>query len=413
MSDGKSIVKKDNRAEDEAYVARYLGECARIPGMLDIKQIRRMSDTLEGIRERHGRLFIVGVGGGAGNATHAVNDFRKIAGIEAYTPTDNVSELTARINDDGWESAFANWLKGSNLNSKDGVLVFSVGGGDAEKKVSVNLVRALEYAKEVGASVMGIVGRDGGYTAKVADACVIIPVVSADTVTPHTEAFQAVIWHMIVSSPGMKRNRDEVGKHKVTGEKMSKAVFLDRDGVVTKLVMNRATGDYEAPKRVEGLELLPNVASCLRKIQESGRSLFLVSNQPDYAKGKTTLEMLDAIHEEMHRILVSEGIRFTEYYYSSAPPQGIVPGYSYACECRKPEPFFILKARDEYGIDLKSSWMVGDRDTDIGCGKAAGTKTILIEIAETAGKRGAVRPDYRVRDLREATNIILNNRENA
>ena len=217
---------------------------------------------------------------------------------------------------------------------------------------------------------------------------------------------------MIVSSPGHEKDRDEVGKHKVTGEKMSKAVFLDRDGVVTKLVMNRATGDYEAPKRVEDLELLPNVASCLRKIQESGRSLFLVSNQPDYAKGKTTLEMLDAIHEEMHRILVSEGIRFTEYYYCRHHPQGIVPA-TVCVRMQETGTFLYLKARDEYGIDLKSSWMVGDRDTDIGCGKAAGTKTILIEIAETAGKRGAVRPDYRVRDLREATNIILNNRENA
>ena len=191
MSDGKSIVKKDNRAEDEAYVARYLGECARIPGMLDIKQIRRMSDTLEGIRERHGRLFILGVGGGAGNARHAVNDFRKIAGIEAYTPTDNVSELTARINDDGWETLRKLAQGEQHQFEGRGLRLFGGRRGRGEE-VSVNLVRALEYAKEVGASVMGIVGRDGGYTAKVADACVIIPVVSADTVTPHTEAFQAV-----------------------------------------------------------------------------------------------------------------------------------------------------------------------------------------------------------------------------
>jgi D-sedoheptulose 7-phosphate isomerase len=144
------------------------------------------------------------VGGGAGNASHAVNDFRKIAGFESYSPTDNVSELTARINDDGWETSFAAWLKGSNLNSKDGVFVFSVGGGSREKNVSVNLVNALEYAKKVKAKVLGIVGRDGGYTGKIADVCVIIPTVNTSTVTPHSEAFQSVIWHLIVSHPRLR-----------------------------------------------------------------------------------------------------------------------------------------------------------------------------------------------------------------
>src|SRR5262249_17265811 len=151
-----------------------------------------------------GRLFFLGLGGGAGNATHAVNDFRKIAGIESYTPTDNVSELTARINDDGWETAFVNWLRGSRLNAKDALFVFSVGGGNVEKNVSINLVRALQYAKKVGTKVVGVVGRDGGYTAQVADACVIVPTVNDATVTPHTEAFQSVIWHLLVSHPEMK-----------------------------------------------------------------------------------------------------------------------------------------------------------------------------------------------------------------
>jgi D-sedoheptulose 7-phosphate isomerase len=151
-------------------------------------------------------LFFLGVGGGAGNAGHAVNDFRKIAGIESYAPTDNVSELTARINDDGWRSSFAAWLKGSRLRAEDVVFVFSVGGGDLEKDISGNIVEALRYAKQVGAGVVGIVGRDGGYTAKVADAAVIIPTVSSDTVTPHTEAFQAVVWHLIVSHPELKQH---------------------------------------------------------------------------------------------------------------------------------------------------------------------------------------------------------------
>jgi D-sedoheptulose 7-phosphate isomerase len=167
--------------------------------------IDRMIELLKSVEKRGGRVFFLGVGGSAGNAGHAVNDFRKIAGMEAYAPTDNVSELTARTNDDGWESVFVNWLKGSRLRKEDGVFVFSVGGGNLEKNVSANLVHALKHAKKVGATVMGIVGRDGGYTATVADACVIVPTLNADTVTAHTEAFQAVVWHLIVSHPEMRK----------------------------------------------------------------------------------------------------------------------------------------------------------------------------------------------------------------
>jgi len=191
--------------EQEDYIKTYFKDCVEIIDRIDREQITKTSAILKKIQLRQGRLFILGVGGSAGNASHAVNDFRKIAGIESYAPTDNVSELTARVNDDGWETVFINWLKGSRLNSKDGILVFSVGGGNAEKNVSVNLVKALQYAKDVGASIMGIVGRDGGYTAKVADACVIIPPVNNETITPQTEAFQAVIWHLLVSSPDMKK----------------------------------------------------------------------------------------------------------------------------------------------------------------------------------------------------------------
>jgi D-sedoheptulose 7-phosphate isomerase len=161
-------------------------------------------DLLADVRQAGGRLFILGVGGSAGNASHAVNDFRKIVGLEAYAPTDNVSELTARINDEGWDTAYANWLKGSRLAARDCVLVFSVGGGDAERNVSVNLVRAIEHARAVGARVSGIVGRDGGFTARMADACVIVPTVDPATVTPHSEAFQAVIWHLLVCHPRLQ-----------------------------------------------------------------------------------------------------------------------------------------------------------------------------------------------------------------
>jgi D-sedoheptulose 7-phosphate isomerase len=190
---------------EEEYISAFLDDAITIIKNLDQSLIQKMSRILQDIRKNGGRLFILGVGGGAGHASHAVNDFRKIAGIESYAPTDNVSELTARVNDDGWETVFVNWLKGSRLTAKDCIFVFSVGGGNAEKNVSVNLVNALQYAKQIGAKIIGIVGRDGGYTAKVADACVIIPTVNEKTVTPQTEAFQAVIWHLIVSSPAMQK----------------------------------------------------------------------------------------------------------------------------------------------------------------------------------------------------------------
>jgi D-sedoheptulose 7-phosphate isomerase len=193
-----------NMGEDE-YISAFLDDAITIIKKIDRMQILKMIKILQEVRTNGGRLFILGVGGGAGHASHAVNDFRKIAGIESYAPTDNVSELTARVNDDGWETVFESWLKGSRLTAKDCILVFSVGGGNAEKNVSVTLVNALRYAKEEGAKVIGVVGRDGGYTAKVADACVIIPTVNDKTVTPQTEAFQAVIWHLIVSSPAMQK----------------------------------------------------------------------------------------------------------------------------------------------------------------------------------------------------------------
>ena len=190
---------------EEEYISAFLDDAITIIKKLDRTKIRNMSQILQDIRKNGGRLFILGVGGGAGHASHAVNDFRKIAGIESYAPTDNISELTARVNDDGWETVFVNWLKGSRLTAKDCIFVFSVGGGNAEKNVSVNLVNALKYAKEKGAKIIGVVGRDGGYTAKVADACIIIPTVNEKTITPHTESFQAVIWHLIVSSPAMQK----------------------------------------------------------------------------------------------------------------------------------------------------------------------------------------------------------------
>ena len=187
-----------------SYTRQHLDETARVVAGLDADAIEGMARELAAVRARGGRLFLLGVGGSAANCSHAVNDFRKIAGIEAYTPVDNVSELTARTNDEGWETIFAAWLKGSRLAARDLIFVFSVGGGSLERNVSPNLVRALQYAQEVGTPIIGVVGRDGGYTARVATACAIIPTVNADNVTPHAEAFQAVIWHLLVSHPAVK-----------------------------------------------------------------------------------------------------------------------------------------------------------------------------------------------------------------
>ena len=186
------------------YIAQYLEEAGRILDLLDQPAITSTVNLLLELRERGGRLFLLGVGGGAGHASHAVCDFRKIAQIEAYTPSDNISELTARVNDEGWDSCYANWLRGSRLNNNDMLFVFSVGGGDVGKNISSNLVRALEYARQVRATICGVVGRDGGYTAKVADACVLIPVVNPSNITPHTESFQALVWHLLVSHPTLK-----------------------------------------------------------------------------------------------------------------------------------------------------------------------------------------------------------------
>lgn len=190
-----------------SYAIQHLKEIAEIAAKINPADCEKCVAELRGVRDRGGRLFILGVGGGAANASHAVNDFRKIAGIECYAPTDNVSELTARANDEGWASVFTGWLRGSRLNAKDALLILSVGGGDLGKNISPNLVAALQLAREVGARVIGLVGRDGGETAKVADACVIVPTVNTDTITPHTEAFQSVLWHLFISHPDLKMNR--------------------------------------------------------------------------------------------------------------------------------------------------------------------------------------------------------------
>ncbi len=189
------------------YAQKHIAETVEIASKIDVGAIEAMADLLAQVKSEDGRIFFLGVGGSAGNCSHAVNDFRKIVGIEAYAPTDNVSELTARTNDEGWATIFAEWLKVSKLKPKDALFIFSVGGGNLEKNISPNLVEAIKYAKGVGAKVTGVVGRDGGYTAQAADACCIIPTVNSETVTPHSEAFQAVVWHLLVSHPKLKTHQ--------------------------------------------------------------------------------------------------------------------------------------------------------------------------------------------------------------
>jgi D-sedoheptulose 7-phosphate isomerase len=189
-----------------SFIETHLAEVSQIAGKIDIAAVEKMVDILAAVRSGGGRLFLLGIGGSAGSASHAVNDFRKLVGLEAYTPTDNVSELTARANDEGWATVLVEWLRVSRIGKKDAVLVLSVGGGSLEKNISPNIVTALQLAKDVGAKILGIVGRDGGYTAKVADACVLIPIVNPESITPHTEAFHAVIWHLLVSHPRLKAN---------------------------------------------------------------------------------------------------------------------------------------------------------------------------------------------------------------
>jgi len=198
-----------NSTSSPTFAEQYIRDAQEILSKIDTAAIEKMAVLLSELRERGGRLFLIGVGGGAGHAGHAVNDFRKLAKIESYSPSDNISELTARTNDEGWETTYAAWLEVSRLNKNDMLMVFSVGGGNLEHNISPNIVRAVQYAKEVGAGVIGIVGRDGGYTASVADACVIVPTLDPDYVTPHTESFQALVWHLLVSDPRLMQAKNK------------------------------------------------------------------------------------------------------------------------------------------------------------------------------------------------------------
>ncbi len=374
------------------FAEQFLAEARDVIDRLDAASIEKAASLLASTRTRGGRLFILGVGGSAANASHAVNDFRKIAGIEAYAPTDNVSELTARVNDEGWQTVFESWLRVSRLRSSDLVLVLSVGGGDLERNVSPNLVAALQYAKTVGAKIVGIVGRNGGHTAKVADVCILIPTVNPDHITPHAEAFQAVVWHLLVSHPAVKQQQTKWESTSAAGEQLRRAVFLDRDGVINRAVVR--DGKPFPPAGVDDFELLPDVASSLHALKAHGFAIYVITNQPDVTRGTQTREAVENIHQALSSSLPIDDI-FVCYHDDHDE-----------CDCRKPLPGLLLEARSKHNVDLSRSFMVGDRWRDIDAGHNAGCKTVLIDYGYR--ERAPARPpEATVRSLREAADWII------
>jgi D-sedoheptulose 7-phosphate isomerase len=377
---------------EPTFAERFLAEAAEVIARLDTATIERAALLLASTRAAGGRLFILGVGGSAANASHAVNDFRKIAGLEAYAPTDNVSELTARVNDEGWDSVFENWLKGSRLRPNDLVLVFSVGGGNVEKNVSPNLVAALRYAKSVGAKVLGVVGRDGGFTGQVADVCVLVPIVNPAHITPHTEAFQAVISHLLVSHPAVKVEQTKWESTVTAAAPQRRAVFLDRDGVIVRALVR--DGKPFPPASLEAVEVLPEVPAALRRLKDRGFELLVVTNQPDVARGTLDRDTVERIHAKLASSLPLDEILVC--YHSDED----------RCPCRKPKPGLLLDAGQKRGLDLTASFMVGDRWRDVEAGHNAGCKTILIDYGYQE-KAPAQPPHVRVASLSEAADWII------
>jgi D-sedoheptulose 7-phosphate isomerase len=377
---------------ENTFAQQFLAEAKDVIDRLDAASIENAASLLALTRSSGGRLFILGVGGSAANASHAVNDFRKIAGIEAYAPTDNVSELTARVNDEGWETVFEGWLRVSRLRANDLVLVFSVGGGNLEKNVSPNLVAALQYSRAVGAKILGIVGRDGGHTAKVADVCIVIPTVNPAHITPHTEAFQAVVWHLLVSHPAVKQQQTKWESTAPGSGQRRPAVFLDRDGVLNRAVVR--DGKPFPPSGIEELELLPAVASSLLNLKAHGFALFVITNQPDVARGTMTRESVESIHQALASSLPIDDIFVC--YHDDADQ----------CACRKPLPGLLLEAQRKHNIDLSRSFVVGDRWRDIDAGHSAGCKTVLIDYGYRE-RKPAQPQEATVRSLREAADWII------
>jgi D-sedoheptulose 7-phosphate isomerase len=361
------------------FSAKFLEETGQITTLIDANAIESVAQILADTRDKGGRLFILGVGGSAGNASHAVNDFRKIAEIEAYAPTDNISELTARTNDEGWPTVFEAWLKGSRLKPEDTLLVLSVSGGSLKQDLSSCLVRAVQYAKDIGSRVTGIVGQRGGYTAAVADACVIVPVVNPNHVTPHSEAWQGIVWHLLVSHPRLK-------KIQTKWESLpSRAVFFDRDGTLTV-----------DPKSVSNPEVALGASEAIMRLQKAGFKVIIVTNQPDIQRGLATWETFEESSKNMPPV--------DDIY--------VCPHSDEAhCLCRKPRTGMLTQAASEHNIDLKQSYMVGDSWRDIEAGKRAGCKTVWFRNTLTPPGKHCLggMPGYIATTLEEVASWILEN----
>jgi D-sedoheptulose 7-phosphate isomerase len=377
-----------------SFSVHFLSETAQILAALDVSRIERAAGLLAELRSSGGRLFILGVGGSAANASHAVNDFRKIAGIEAYAPTDNVAELTARVNDEGWTTVFESWLKISRLQQRDIVMVFSVGGGDLERNVSPNLVAALQYAKSCGAKIVGVVGRDGGHTARLADVCILIPTVNVSRVTPHVEAFQAIIWHLLVSHPAVQVQQTK-WESTVPALDLQRAVFFDRDGVLNRAILK--DGKPFPPATAAEFEITPGAQNALHSLKAKGFKLLVITNQPDVARGTTTRETVDGFHRRLSDSLPVDEIFVC--YHSDIDN----------CACRKPKPGLLFEAARRHQIDLSASFMIGDRWRDVEAGQNAGCQTIFIDAGYDERQPGCV-PNARTQSLREAVDWILQER---
>ncbi len=377
------------------FSEQFLREVAQIVAKLDVPTLEKAAKMIAAVRASGGRMFLLGVGGSAANASHAVNDFRKIAGIEAYAPTDNVSELTARTNDEGWGTVFESWLRTSRLQACDLILVFSVGGGDLQRNVSPNLVAALKLAKKVGAKVIGVVGRDGGYTAKVADACIVIPTVNLAHVTPHTEAFQAIVWHLLVTHPAVKTAETKWESAAGPGHQ-DRAVFLDRDGVLNRAVLRN--GKPHPPGNVTELVITPDAKQALDRLREAGFKLLVATNQPDVSRGITPRTTVDEINGKIASVLPVDDIFVCPHADGDQ------------CDCRKPKDGLLRRAAQRHGIDVGSSFMVGDSWRDVEAGQSAGCRTILIDYGYEERQPNRP-PDARVKSLSEATDWILQTSE--
>jgi D-sedoheptulose 7-phosphate isomerase len=373
-----------------SYSQKHLSEAIEIIQKLDVSAIENVATLLAGIKAAGGRVFFLGVGGSAGNCSHAVNDFRKIVGIECYAPTDNVSELTARANDDGWASIFVEWLKVSRLSAKDALYIMSVGGGNLEKNISPNLVEAIKYAKTIGAKVTGVVGRDGGYTAKSADACVIVHCPYSESRHRHSSfgGFSGCGMAFISVASIAEEQRNKMG---IRNAVMRPAVFLDRDGVINRSIV-RDNKPYP-PDSMAELEILPGVTQALESLRAAGYLLVVVTNQPDVGRGTARKQQIEAMNEWLVAELPLTGV-YTCFHAADGQ-----------CDCRKPKPGLLLQAARELDIDLAASYMVGDRWRDVEAGQQAGCKTFYVDYGYA--ERQPQSFDYRVKSLLGAAQLIL------